>query len=151
MDYFLWMLKIYPVSFIFKQPQSRKFWGLKQETNTACSPWLSIHSLLGCQQLWISEGKLGWNRDIWSDNCCIVFLQRLFKSLCSMQPKCPSHTKKPHIWSAKWPLTSERSALWLQGMRRESIYDLLTIISKEIRFISSLQAIFEIKLKHLEL
>lgn len=87
-----------------------------------------------CQQLRISEGKLGWNSsgDIWSDNYCVVLLQRLSSSDSSVKLKWPSQTIKAlqvlHIWSAKWPLATGSSAVWLQGMRRQSIYARLAVI-----------------------
>lgn len=55
---------------------------LKHGTNTACSLYHPLPIPRCCQQLRISEGKLGWNssRDIWADNYCIIFLQRLSSS-----------------------------------------------------------------------
>lgn len=52
-----------------------------------------------------------------------------------MQPKWHSHTIKAlrvfHIWSAIWSLTTGSLAVWLQGMRTESIYTLLSVIQTE--------------------
>lgn len=145
---------------LFKQPQSRNI-----PSGSSFKTW-NKHSLFFiptppfphcCQQLRISEGKLGWNsgRDICADNYCIIFLQRLSSSDSSnatqmAQPHNKSFASISHLVckmvSHHWKPCSV-TARYEEGINLySSVYHLNGDLIHKLLIWGS----FESKLKHIE-